>query len=168
MKHNDNLFRENRSKVEELFEIISSGLSSAGDFYSAHLWSNHSCRITDDILRRRIISERKRCASAFNISNEQVAKKVSEIINLEKEYILDWLADDGDGDDFELMFTFKNENMGRMYLSDRTHEWEDGSITCDSICVILSKTGNRKLFNIKTAYPYSSNIPMPTSQEFGY
>ena len=170
MKNEHHRFKERRRNINKwlsqyLHDKYKEGRSTSKEF--VHTFKRHGLHMTDDELMKRASSE-KCDASAFTISDEDVVKIIHDYL-LGDSYneVLDYLADKEDDSAWLIAGKF-NSSIGKIYLYGKDHNWSDGAIECNAICIIIDKdisgTGNN--LYVKTAYPYNSNYRIPIYKDY--
>ncbi len=119
-------------------------------FY-VHAVEEHSY-VEDELLKNRIRVERVRGASCFSKDTDIRAMIVKMVRNSAK--ILVWLDSDRKED---FVIKAKKADCGKKFLNDKSHNWSNGALPCDTIVLILGKrfdkAGCLEGFYVKTCYP---------------
>jgi hypothetical protein len=138
--------------------FVNYNFSDHHDRKFGHAFMKH-CGVSEHDLKTRVLREKKYGASAFTIPAEKVASIIHD--NLLDRSIADeimvWLF--SSPGIFYNLFLYMDEDIGIGYLRNSAHDWEQGPIKCDSICVTLAADyDDPTRFTIITAYPYLEGL----------
>ena len=133
-----------------VYDMITDCAESA--YTSDHMLVNHSYRLTDDDLKKRIRREKISAASRFS-KEVFVADIVASTIE-ESPELIPWVMDSNSLDEIKIYGEY--QNIGVKFEAGLQHNWEEGAIVCNQICIVIKKERNAyglsKLV-LLTAYP---------------
>ena len=98
--------------------------------------------LSDRELCDRIIEENKRSSSSVDITKVEAFEMIqTNIIDEEAEWLLDWLNDYSDGENYEIWID-SVKPVGRVF-NKYAHDWRDGAIPASRLVVALKKVESR-------------------------
>lgn len=140
-----------QSKMQYVYQIIEKCVENLQEIPS-HAILEHTGK-SDEQLINRIAVEKTQGASTFADGLDAV-ELISDCIYDSVE-LISWIKNNRITED--IIIHSEYSNCGRKFIKDRSHNWEDGSLPCDTVTVILGKVfdkGNCLIgIYVKTAYP---------------
>lgn len=143
-------------RKNEFVKIVNDITLETMEIMGGHTLFKHFNQTHSDLINRCV--KEKKAATVFTLSKDEVLNLIKETL-LDEEFeepecIIEWLNDNADGGDYVAIKNF-DEIIGEGFYREKWHEWENGSVECRSINIVLRKVERKTdtTFKIITVYP---------------